>query len=79
MTYAIETKFELGQIVYVLYNNKIIEALIKEINISSNILDALVITDIKYYLMLNDYTLSNIGYYKESDIFDTKGELINNL
>ena len=80
MEYKFNTKFKVGEIVYTLINKKITEVEINKIEALINITysDSFVI-NIKYYLVLNDYTHKYLGFADEEDLYRTKEELINNL
>lgn len=66
---TIETKYSIGDAVYILYNNSIQKSTIKRIDISRNIANAFNFT---YYFIANfsDRT------FKESELFPTKEDAI---
>lgn len=80
MEYKFNTKFKAGDIVYTLINKKITEVEINNIEAIINVgyCDSSVI-NIKYSLVLHNYSRKYLGYCNEEDLYKTKEELINNL
>lgn len=80
MEYKFNTKFKIGEVLYTLINKKITEVEIDKIEAHINITycDSSVI-NIKYSLVLHNYTRKYLGYCDEKDLYKTKEELINNL
>lgn len=80
MEYKFNTKFKIGEILYTLVNKKITEVRIEKIEANITITDCdKSIINIKYSIILNDYTRNYLGYCFEKDLYKTKEELINNL
>lgn len=78
MEINIKTNFNLYDIAYVLYKNKVISCKINKIRINT-VIHKEPINFIYYGLLANDYTLGYIGEYEEKDLYKTKEELINSL
>lgn len=80
MEHIFYTKFKVGDILYTLINKKIKEVKVEKIEVNATITDYNnSVINIKYSLMLNDYTYKYLGYCFEEDLYKTKEELINNL
>lgn len=79
MDIQIKTKFDLNELVYILYNNKVIIAKIIDIHtITHNMENHLDVT-VKYYLVDANDTTHRLGYYHEITMFDTKKQLLESL
>lgn len=79
MDIQIKTKYDLNQLVYVLYNNKIIIARIIDIHTITHEMENHIDITIKYYLVDSDNKTHRLGYYHEENIFDTKKQLLESL
>ena len=80
MKYKFNKKIKVKEIAYTLINKKIIEIRIEKIEATITIKDNnSQYVDIRYSLILNDYTSAYLGYCSEKDLYKTKEELINNL
>lgn len=80
MTYKFNTKFSVGEVLYTLINKKITKVEINNIEANITITDYdKSIINIKYSLVLHDYTREYLGYCDENDLYRTKEKLINNL
>ena len=80
MEYKFNTKFKVGEILYTLINKKITKVEINNIEAIINIgYGDISVINIKYSLVLYDYTRKYLGYCLEEDLYKTKEELINNL
>ena len=79
MDIQIKTKHDLNELVYVLYNNKVVIARITDIHTITHNLENLVDITIKYYLVDADDKTNRLGYYQEENIFDTKKQLLESL
>ena len=80
MEYKFNTKFKVGEILHTLINKKITEVRIEKIEANITITDCdNSVINIKYSLILNDYTHKYLGYCPEEDLYKTKEELINDL
>lgn len=66
----IKTKFNKGQRVYLLYNNKIVQRIILSIEVNYAF---------EYLTPVIWYGLEHIGKHKEEELFATKQELIDSL
>lgn len=80
MEYKFNTKFKVGDIVYTLFNNKIVKVKINHIeaHISITYCDNSTI-NIKYALVLHNPAHTYLGYRNEEDLHKTKEELIKKL
>lgn len=78
MEIKINTKYDLGQEVYTLYNNKIRQTRVVEIYSPTFIDNKGVSTKPKYLLIGLSDNLS-IGYKEENLIFHSKEELLNSI
>ena len=79
MEINIKTKFDLNQLVYILYNNKVIIARIIDIQIISHNMEKHNDLAIEYYLVDADDKNRRLGFYLEENIFDTKKQLLESL
>ena len=79
MEINIKTKYDLNQLVYVLHSNKIIIARIINIQIISNTMEKHNDIIVKYYLVDADDRTHRLGFYQESNMFDTKKQLLESL
>ena len=79
MDIQIKTKYDLNQLVYVLYNNRIIIARIIDIQTITHTMEKHNDIIIKYYLVNADDKTHRLGYYQESNMFDTKKQLLKSL
>lgn len=76
---TIETKYDIGQAVWVIMNNKAQHLRIEKIEAS---IDKAMITEDGNFLISKYTFLYSVGYdnwYKENDIFPTKEELLKSL
>lgn len=79
MDINIKTKYDLNELVYVLYDNKIIIAKIIDIQITTHTMEKHNDITIKYYLVNADDRTHRLGYYQERNMFDTKKQLLESL
>ena len=79
MDINIKTKFDLNELVYVLYNNKVVIAKIIDIHTVTHNMENHFDVTIKYYLVDADDKTHRLGYYQEENIFDTKKQLLESL
>lgn len=80
MEYKFNTKFKVGEVLYTLINKKIRKVEINNIEAIINITYCdISVINIKYSLVLFDYTRKYLGYCDEKDLYKTKEELINNF
>ena len=79
MDINIKTKYDLNQLVYVLFNNKIVIARIIDIHIITHNMENHNDIIIKYYLVDADNKSYRLGYYQETNMFDTKKQLLESL
>lgn len=78
MDIQIKTKYDLNELVYVLYNNEAVAAKITHIHTITHTIQNHSDIIIKYYLVDAD-KLQRLGYYEEKNIFDSKKQLLENL
>ena len=71
----IKTKFDIGDKVYLLHRNKIIQAEIYLIDVNITIFNGCKIRDV--YYKLADYDNKLIGEFAEDLLYETKEQLIN--
>lgn len=79
MEINIKTKYNVNQLVYVLYDNKIIIGKIVSIQIISTTREKHNDIDIKYYLVNNNDITHRLGYYIENSMFDNEKQLLETL
>lgn len=80
-TIEVNPKFNVGDIVYVMYNNRIVKSKVKKIlyDIEDNIIRGLTITDIRYSIIDLEDEVDMMFFKNYDNIFKSKDDAIDYL
>ena len=80
-TIEVNPKFNVGDIVYVMYNNRIVKGKVKKIlyDIEDDIIRGLTITDIRYSIIDLEDEIDMIFFKNYDNIFKSKDDVIDYL